>query len=214
MCYICCGLFPQFGCVLYLIFAIPSILALCFICCVLFPLFWPWAIFQIAVCYSLDFGCVLFLLCAIFVVCYSVPQFWLGPARGLGCALFLLYAIPFLLYAIPSILTVCCFCFMLCPQFWLCAIFAVFYSLNFGCGRYSLPVCYSPNLAVCYTICCVLFPQFRLFLLWAIPSILAVCDIRYTYIERPTYCTACLRWVSRVCLPGGVPTGRCFCASA
>ena len=219
VCYICCGLFPQFGCVLYLIFAIPSILALCFICCVLFPRFWPCAIF--AVCYSLDFGCVLCLLCAIFAillwaissilsVCYICcgqfpqfccvlylwcaiqSQFWLGPARGLGCALFLLYAMP-------SILTVCCFCFMLYPQFGLCAIFVVCYS-QFGsvlCLLWAIP----PNLAVCY-ICCVLFPQFRLCAaVFAVGYSLNFGCMRYSlYLELPTYCTIYDGYLEFVCL--------------
>jgi hypothetical protein len=198
----------NFGFVLYLLCAIPSILAVCYICCVLFPRFWLCSVFAVcyicyfAVGYFLNFVCVLYLLwaipsillCAIFVVCYSVSVLARACTRARLCAVFALcYALNFdcvlfLLYAIPSIWTVCYICCVLFP-IWLCAMFAVGYSPQFGCVLYLL--CAIPSIsAVCGCFCCGLFPQFWLYAIFA--------------ILRTPYILYYLRRVSRVCLPGGV----------
>jgi hypothetical protein len=195
----------DFGRVLYfkLLCVIPSILAVFCFCCVLYLLFCYGLFPQFCLCaiFAVD-NSLNFAVCYICGVLFSPSVLARACTRARLCAVF---AIPFLLYAIPSILTVCCFCFMLCPQFWPCAIFAVFYSLNFGCGRYSLHACVLfpqfgcvlyllctiPSIsAVCGCFCCGLFPQFWLYAIFA--------------ILRTPYILYCLRRVSRVCLPGGV----------
>jgi hypothetical protein len=124
----------NFDCVLFLLYAMPSILAVCYICCVLFPQFWLcmcyiccvlFPQFWLCMCYIC---CVLFpqfWLCVCYICCVLFPQFWLCAIFAVFCSLNF-GCVLYLLCAIPSISAVCgCFCCGLFPQFWLYAIFAI-----------------------------------------------------------------------------------------
>ena len=168
----------NFGFVLYLLCAIPSILAVGYIsnCCVLFPRFWLCPVF--AVCYIcgvlfspsvLARACTRARLCAVFALCYSL---------NFGCVLFLLYAMP-------SILAVCYICCVLFPQFWLWAIFAACVLFpQFGCVLYYL-LCAIPSISAVF----------------AVGYSLNFGCVRYSlYLERPTYCTVYDGYLEFVCL--------------